>query len=86
MSVSPMPISAFMIAQVDALAELCLTAAVDDPARVDWACQTLFGRKPTATERELALEFLGDQDDKHAERWKQYAQVLLASNELLMID
>lgn len=78
--------SPFMIAQVDALAERCLTAASDDPARVDWACQTLFGRKPTAAERELALEFLGDQDDKHAERWKQYAQVLLASNELLMID
>lgn len=78
--------SPFMIAHVDALAERCLAAAGDDPARVDWACQTLFGRKPTAAERELALEFLGEQDDKHAERWKQYAQVLLASNELLMID
>ncbi len=78
--------SPFMVAQVDALSERCLAAAGDDPGRVNWACQTLFGREPTTEERELVLEFLGEQDEKHAERWKQYAQVLLASNELLMID
>ena len=78
--------SPFMVAQVSALAERCLTAADDDAGRVDWVCQTLFGREPAAEERELALQFLGEQDEKHSERWKQYAQVLLASNELLMID
>jgi len=53
---------------------------------VDWASQTLFGRTPSDEERELAMQFLGTQDDKHSDRWKQYAQILLASNELLMID
>lgn len=78
--------SPFMVAHVDALAERCLSAAGEDSKRINWAIQTLFGRDPTTEERELALEFLGDQDDRHAERWKQYAQVLLASNELLMLD
>ncbi len=78
--------SPFMVAQVDALAQRCLAVADEDSKRINWACQTLFGRGPTPEERKLGLEFLGDHDDKHTERWKQYAQVLLASNELLMID
>ena len=78
--------SPFMVAQVEALAERCLASADDDAERVAWASQTLFGREPTADERALALEFLGEKDEKHTERWKQYAHVLLASNELLMID
>ncbi|MDG2360261.1 MAG: PSD1 and planctomycete cytochrome C domain-containing protein [Planctomycetaceae bacterium] len=78
--------SPFMVAQVDALAQRCLAVADEDSKRINWACQTLFGRGPTPEEQKLALEFLGDHDDKHTARWKQYAQVLLASNELLMID
>ena len=78
--------SPFMVAQVSALAERSHSAADNDASRVEWVCQTLFGREPAAEERELALQFLGEQDEKHSERWKQYAQVLLASNELLMID
>jgi len=78
--------SPFMVAQVDALAKRCLAAANEDSQRINWACRTLYGREPTPEERNLALEFLGNHDDKHTERWKQYAQVLLASNELLMID
>ena len=78
--------SPFMVTQVEALAKRCLTSADDDAERVAWASQTLFGREPTADERTLALEFLGERDEKHTERWKQYAHVLLASNELLMID
>ena len=78
--------SPFMVAQVDALAQRCLAVADEDSKRINWAYQTLFGRGPTPEERKLGLEFLGDHDDKHTERWKQYAQVLLASNELLMID
>jgi len=78
--------SPFMVHHASSLAERCLAAAESDGERVDWATQTLFGRIPSDEERELAMQFLGTQDDKHSDRWKQYAQILLASNELLMID
>jgi hypothetical protein len=78
--------SPFMVHASASLAERCIAAAESDGERVDWACQTVFGRVPTDEERELAMQFLGTHDDKHSDRWKQYAQVLLASNELLMID
>lgn len=78
--------SPFMVRQAEALAERCLTAAGTDRDRVTWAAQALFGREPMAEELELALQFLGEPDAGHSDRWTQYAQVLLSSNELLMID
>lgn len=78
--------SPFMVRQAAALAERCAAATDSDEDRVLWAYQTLFGRVPSNAERKLAMEFLGKQDEEHAERWVQYAQILLASNELLMIE
>jgi len=78
--------SPFMVRQAEALAERCLAAADTDRDRIVQASRMLFGREPVAEEVELAVQFLGDRDEGHANRWAQYAQVLLSSNELLMID
>lgn len=78
--------SPFMVRQSAALSERCLAAAESDTDRIHWAYQTLFGRGASSEELELGLEFLGSVDEGHAARWEQLAQVLLASNEMLMID
>lgn len=78
--------SPFMVHQAEALADRCMAAADSDPKRVEWAHRTLFGRTPTVEELELAIQFLETQDAEPDSGWTQYAQVLLASNELLMID
>jgi uncharacterized membrane protein YgcG len=52
-------------------------------AGIERAYSILFGRAPTARELELGLAFLGEGG---AARWEEYAQVLLASNELLFVD
>lgn len=78
--------SPFMIRQATALSERCIDAADSDEARIHWACRTLFGRDATAEEVELGLAYIGELDEGHTGRWEQFAQVLLASNEMLMID
>jgi hypothetical protein len=50
------------------------------------AYQLVFGREPDAGESALALEFLEKPGSSLPLRWEQYAQVLLASNELLYVD
>ena len=40
----------------------------------------------TAEEQDAGLSFLGDPNDQQAAKWEQYAQVLLASNEMLVVD
>ncbi len=67
----------------------------DDAARLDRAFRLLFGRPPSADEREAALRFLaGYQADltdvppaeRPARAWSAYARVLLCSNEFLFVD
>ncbi len=80
--------SPFMNAQAQALADRILDIGPDNQnERVDLAYQTLFGRPASELEIELGCEFLagcGAEDEQGG--WIQYAQVLLASNELLIID
>ena len=57
----------------------------DQRMRVDHAYMILFGRSPSTEEIELAKRFLTASDNS-TEIWHQYAQVLLASNELLIVD
>ena len=57
-----------------------------DRARVRRAYQLLFGRDPEKAELDVALKFLGQPDTGGLPRGQQYAQVLLASNELLYVD
>lgn len=44
----------------------------------------IFGRQPTTDELRLSAEFL--QQAEPASRWRQFAHVLLASNELQYVD
>ncbi len=46
----------------------------------------VYGRAPKAEESELALDFLMKPQRGDMPRWEQYAQALLASNELFYID
>ncbi|QDS94342.1 Planctomycete cytochrome C [Roseimaritima multifibrata] len=74
--------------QASALVERFKTEQIDeDGPRIERLYQLLFGRAPTDHQKQLGLSFLGDpQSKEHSDRWLQYAQVLLASNEFIFID
>ncbi len=74
--------------QAEALASLLGQALdADDRARINQAYWRLFSRAATEREMQLGREYLGDAvGEMRVARWKQYAHVLLASNELLFID
>lgn len=81
--------SDFMQSQAEALELRLLQAVPGDGAavesqRIDWAWRNLFGRPATAGEQRLSEDFLGQADV--ASRWRQFAHVLLASNELQYVD
>jgi hypothetical protein len=58
--------------------------------RVEAAYRFVFGRRPADGEVQLALQYLNDANgastDLQQQKWQQYAQVLLASNEFLFLD
>jgi hypothetical protein len=55
--------------------------------RVQRAYHVLYGRAASADEVKLAEQFLGTgKSTSSTDRWEQYAQVLLGSNEFLFID
>ena len=69
--------------------------------QIQYAYQVVYGRKPQTQELDLAVAFLsGDQQDGNqqdnliesggakaiSDRWNQFAQVLLISNEMFMLD
>ena len=59
----------------------------DEAAQIDRAYWLLFSRSPTATEQNLGMEYLADSaGEERSNRWKQYAHMLLASNENLFLD
>lgn len=77
----------FMLAQARALA----ARLTDDPresnrTRVGRAYELLYARPPSSTETRLALKFLDGPEAKEMPRWEQYAQALLAANEMLYVD
>jgi len=78
--------SPFMVQQSEAFARRCLSAGGSDSDRILFAYRTAYGREPNATELQLGLDYLGPENNGHAARWEQYAQVLLAANEMLMVD
>ena len=61
-------------------------AAQGDAARVQLAYELLYARQASQDELVLAAEYLGEDDPTRRERWLQYAQVLLGSNEFLFVD
>ena len=79
--------SPFMLSQARALAaRLKANPAESDRSRVQRAYRLLFGREPEETEAKLALEFLRKPGTPEMTRWEQYAQLLLASSEMLYVD
>jgi len=78
--------SPFLLAQADALAaRLAKEASAELPARITRAHAILFQRPPTAKELAMATRFLtGRETDRKA--WSEYAQALIASNELAFVD
>jgi len=75
-----------MVRQAQSLAVRCREQPGNDADRINWAYQLLYGRPVTAEEQDAGLSFLGDPNDQQAAKWEQYAQVLLASNEMLVVD
>ncbi|MGV3721564.1 MAG: DUF1549 domain-containing protein, partial [Actinomycetota bacterium] len=76
--------SEFITQQAAALtARLKKVAPGDVAAQVRRAYVLLYGREPRAEEVRTAQEFLAAGDD---ETWRQYAQVLLARNELIFVN
>jgi len=79
--------SPFILTQARALAaRLKANPAESDRSRVERAYRLLFGRPPEETGVKLALEFLHKPGAPEMTRWEQYAQLLLASNEMLYVD
>ena len=80
--------SEFMITQAKAFAGRVEKLGKTDEERITAAYRIAYGRAPEKAEVELALKFLKlptKADDKLT-RWQQYAQVLLASNEMMYVD
>jgi mono/diheme cytochrome c family protein len=80
--------SEFMVARAKAFAARVEKTASDDEQRVKAAYRVAFTRGPDPREVRVALAFLklpARPEDKLT-RWQQYAQVLLASNELMYVD
>ena len=78
--------SPFMQRRAAAFAARLQGGAEDDEARIALAYRLLFSREPDETERALALTFLQKTNVSEMSRWEQYAQLLLASNEMLYVD
>jgi hypothetical protein len=78
--------STFVQRQAKALAARLSGAAESDEERVNLAYRILFGREPAAGERALGLNFIARPNNSQMSRWEQYAQLLLASNEMLYVD
>jgi hypothetical protein len=74
------------VTQAAALAKRCREHADDTSERIRWAHQLLYGRPVTEEELLVALAFLGNDGERGEDRWEQYAQVLLASNEMMVVD
>jgi hypothetical protein len=72
--------SDFMRRQATALAARLAAAPGDDAARIRHAYPLLYARPATDAEVRLGVEYLSAGD------WKEYAQVLLGSNEFLYVD
>jgi Protein of unknown function (DUF1553) len=80
--------SEFMVAQAKSFAARVEKTASDDEQRVKQAYRLAFTRDPDPRELRIGLAFLKlpvRPDDKLT-RWQQYAQALLASNEMMYVD
>jgi hypothetical protein len=85
--------SGFIYKQAEQLAKRVYPTG-DDSARIREVYRVLFGRFPTEKEAELGLTFIRSTPDLKGETitaepstaWKEYARVLLSSNEFEFVD
>ncbi len=86
--------SGFVYKQAEQVAKRVYGVAGDDKVRVTEAYRLLFGRTPTDKEIELAINFIHNTPDLKGETingqpptaWKEYARVLLSSNEFEFVN
>jgi hypothetical protein len=78
--------SPFIIEQAKHLAQRVRQHAGDDAARIRFAYELLFAREPQREELELAQQFLQQPADGALTMWEQFAQALLATNEMIYVD
>jgi len=77
-----------MIGQAKSFADRIEKTEKESESRVKLAYRLAFTREPTTEELALATKFLAlpaGRDDKLT-RWQQYAQILLAINELMYVE
>jgi hypothetical protein len=78
--------SPWIVRQADALAErIEREAEGEEAARIDDAYRLLYSRAATEEELQLGIEYLGPEDGRQ-DRWREYAQVLLAASEMMFVD
>jgi hypothetical protein len=75
-----------MLQHAAALAARIQGAAESDEDRVRSAYRLLFAREPDEAEHALGLDFLRQPNPAETTQWERYAQMLLASNEMLYVD
>jgi len=85
--------SEFMVFQADTLATRLKNYGGSTRSKIERAYKLLFSRDPSEVEISLAKEFLehtnvdvSSRRNDNAATWPQYAQALLISNEMFMVD
>jgi hypothetical protein len=78
--------SPFVIARAKSLAVRLTAEADNDSDRVVAAFRLLYARPPAEVESALALNFLTNAVPDGLTPWEQYAQALLAANEMMYLD
>jgi hypothetical protein len=86
----------FVHEQADRLATRIVSSRTDDDGRIELAYELLFGREPTADERQMAKDYFarlpanaadGSSDDQvAAKRWTSLIRVLLRTNEFVYLE
>ena len=79
--------SRFMLDRAKALADRLQKTENDQQGRITLAYKLLYGRQPTERELQTATSYLQSESppDGELNRWQQYCQVLLSSNEFMFI-
>jgi len=78
--------SPFIIEQAKKLAQRLQQSGSEDASRIRHAYELLFAREPEAEELTIAQEFLKQPAESDLTAWEQFAQALLATNEMLYVD
>jgi len=78
--------SPFVIGRAKGLAERIQALADNDSDRIDAAFELLYSRAPTEAETALGVTFLANAATDGLTPWQQYAQALLAANEMMFLD